>query len=75
MDRSRGFMGSDKESVSSHLGVFSSDGLRTLLLAKKEMSQASTEKNVQKENEHEESEQRLSPRRKRTKSGMETMLF
>ncbi|CAM9867734.1 unnamed protein product, partial [Ectocarpus sp. 13 AM-2016] len=36
MDRARGYMGSDKETVASHLGVFSNDGLRTLLLAKKD---------------------------------------
>lgn len=41
MDRSRSYLGSDRGTVESHLGVFSNDGLRTLLLAKKELSKAS----------------------------------
>ncbi|CAN0153672.1 unnamed protein product, partial [Hapterophycus canaliculatus] len=41
MDRASSYMGSDKETVETHLGVFSNDGLRTLLLAKKDMSKAS----------------------------------
>lgn len=40
MDRAASYMASDKETVESHLGVFSNDGLRTLLLAKKEMPKA-----------------------------------
>lgn len=40
MDRAASYMGSDKAMVESHLGVFSNDGLRTLLLAKKEMTKA-----------------------------------
>lgn len=37
MERAASYMDSDEETVSSHLGVFSNDGLRTLLLAKKDL--------------------------------------
>lgn len=40
MDRASSYMGSDKVTVEEHLGVFSNDGLRTLLLGKKEMTKA-----------------------------------
>lgn len=40
MDRASSYTLSDKATVASHLGVFSNDGLRTLLLAKKDMSKA-----------------------------------
>lgn len=45
MDRAASYLSSDKETVASHLGVFSSDGLRTLVLAKKEMTKASPQAN------------------------------
>ena len=38
MDRASSYVGTDKDSVTTHLGVFSNDGLRTLLLGKRSMS-------------------------------------
>ncbi|CAN0032532.1 unnamed protein product, partial [Discosporangium mesarthrocarpum] len=39
MDRASSFMSSDKAIMEKHLGVFANDGLRTLLLARKKLSQ------------------------------------
>ena len=38
MDRAGSYSGGSREIVTEHLGVFSNDGLRTLLLAKKSMT-------------------------------------
>lgn len=38
MDRATNYVGMDKDTVLVHLGVFSNDGLRTLLLGKRTLS-------------------------------------
>lgn len=38
MERAGTYADSDRNTIESHLGVFSNDGLRTLLLAKKNMT-------------------------------------